>query len=283
MVIRIEINIDYERIQYIANLLKPLREDLITLHYKDPQFTAIKKLVEIHGCSGTALLVLLNSIVSYQLTMIGEEYWKRFSEFFSAKKSIQIEDFKVFLLRNNPKQVDQKYNRIRKLWISDLSGEILENGLKYCSRLVELARILANVLNTDEYSKTIVFAVKMYGYLCEICGLMPNYTGISIPVDYRNTLLALTSCIVSTSRINAVKIVSSNADIVQRVLVKLCNSIQIPCPILDTFTWLFTGIIIEAGFDLIKTIKSFKETYGVQLSLELVKALIECKDKYNIL
>jgi Uncharacterized protein conserved in archaea len=248
----------------------------------------LKKLINSVGVNNASILTVLNSLISYQLSIPGEEYWERFTDFFS-KPNVQLNTdyFKKFLLNVKCiRLLDQKLMRISKVLSSDLPGKLLSNGLRYCNDIEALMRELSRILKVSEDSKTIVFSAKMYSYLCDISGQVVNFGKTPIPVDYRNSLLALTSCIIIdceglSLKECALKLTSSTySKYVRNAWMNVCNKLGISCLELDAFTWIFTGVAINSGFDASKIVKLLKEKYSVNIREDIVRVLIECVKKY---
>lgn len=142
-------------------------EEILEFEEKyDKQFIALKKLYQkIRDRNLFLKLVLLNAINSYQLTMKGEQFWMKFSEYFSNKSNIKLpEDYIEFLKKYNKRYLQTKIKRALKLWnaIKDL------DLTKFCEDLLKLRDFLSKVMNQGKDAKTIVFAVKMFGYACRI-------------------------------------------------------------------------------------------------------------------
>jgi len=129
-------------------------------------------------------LVLINSLLSYQLSMKGEDYWQRFSEFFSIKN--KTEYFEEFLKKYNKRFLNSKLKRLNKLrsFFEKLS-------LKEFDFFVESPHLylqtLSNFLNQKKEDKTIVFSLKMLYYAYRIIKneFKPFPKGVMIPLDNR--------------------------------------------------------------------------------------------------
>lgn len=289
MVVNIGVKPNPLRAVVVATSLRPLKNVLADLKYKDPQYHAVKKLVNALGFNVASLLVILNSIISYQLGIPGERYWLRFADFFSkASSDVNVELFKSFLVEAGcARLLDQKLRRIERVLLSHLASNLLENGLLYCNNLKMLVNELAKLLGSKTTSKTMVFAAKMYGYVCDLAGVGPNYADIPIPVDYRNALLALTSCIIedctskkSIEECSAVLTITKYAKYVQEAWSAVCSCLNIPCLLLDVFTWLFARKAVEASFKPWRTVELFKRDYNMDIPVETAKLLLECADRY---
>lgn len=268
----------------MALKLRDIKPYLKILEELDPQYGAVKKLIESRGFNNASLLSILNALISYQLCIPGEEYWEEFSDYFS-NKNIEINSlsFRNFLLSIKClRNIDQKIRRVEKVLASPISIELLRQGDAYCKKINTLIKDLARVLGVENNSKTLVFTAKIYGYLCRAIGSEPVYNDIAIPVDYRNSLLAITSCIVQLPPSLDLKEYALEltklpyAEKIRALYRELCELSSIPCIDLDTFTWLFTGIALESGLNPAKTINLFKYKYGIEISLETAKTLLEC-------
>jgi DNA-(apurinic or apyrimidinic site) lyase len=281
---RVEIN--NERISELAKILRPYREVIKSLHKKDPQYLAIKSLIQVKGCIEGAILALINALVSYQLSTQGEEYWMNFANYFrGVVKEDYYKAFRDFLLAHSPRLITQKLSRVEKILKSELLQELRKDPLKYCHSINTLTRKLAGELRADPNSKTLLFAAKIYGYTCDLCGVEPDYSNISIPVDYRNTLLAIASCIVTirgetTSRdklhLYVREVYSRHSKLVQEAWAGLCEEIELPCPYLDTFTWLVTGIITRSECNVQKAQTTIRHALGLDLLESAVRELVKC-------
>lgn len=276
--------VDENRLEYIQSLLVEIKPHLRHLIARDPQFLAIRDLSHNRGVETASILVVSNALISYQLSIEGEKYWRRFSDYFSrANVEVSINSFKKFLYETGCiRNLNQKLNRLNRFISSKIADRLASNGLYYCERIRDLIEELGHVLKTDKYAKTLVFAAKMYGYLCIANNVEPSWTDIPIPVDYRNAKLSITSCIIKYDQgekpMSRAKNLTSGyySRIIQQTWERICHEIETPCIELDTFTWLFVGVATEAKFNPALAKEIFYSKYGVDISLELCKALLEC-------
>lgn len=150
----------------------------------DKQYLVIKKLSEkIDNKNNFVKLVILNSIISYQLTSKGETYWENFSKFFSSSNNDIIERFKVFIDNFNPRFKESKVKRIEKVynWFKNLDLITI-----YSNNLLKFNKDLADILSQKLFDKTIVFATKMFGYSLRALGIKMIFPfEIFIPIDNR--------------------------------------------------------------------------------------------------
>ena len=200
------LRVDAARVEALASALRPLGvEGAKNIERGDPQFHAVSRLAEALGSPGlAAVLTVANALVSYRLTLPGEEYWAEFAEAASTSytrgRPRLSQFFAEFLpaSRGNRYLARQKVARIRRFESSGLPGLIESRFDEYASPegLLKLWKSLANLFGGRE-SKTVVFAVKMFYYVA--ITVNPGLTApaeILIPVDLRVALLAATSGIV---------------------------------------------------------------------------------------
>jgi len=179
-------------VQNLIEILKnfSLKEVLEIEERFDEQFKALKYLYDnLISKNHFCVLVLLNALISYQLSGTGEQYWWEFSKYFAQVKEISNPvDALVDFLRNskfNMRLINQKVSRLRKLrYIINI---IYNESSYYANAPVLLQHKIAKTLNTSADAKTVVFAIKMFNYACRIMFnrdyILPFE--ISIPVDIR--------------------------------------------------------------------------------------------------
>jgi len=166
----------------------------IKLEETDRQFIALKSLIEKNQNKEEVLaLVVANSIICYQLSGTWENYWEEFSSYFAEKK-ISYENI-VFLLwefikqsKNNKRFIDTKVKRLEKV---KFALDLFEWKEEYFyQNMIELRDLLAKTMKQKITDKTIVFAVKMFGYVARNIYFFVAYPKeIFIPIDSRLTNL----------------------------------------------------------------------------------------------
>ncbi len=153
----------------------------------DPQFQALLFLYEnMENKKLFVPLVVANALVSYQLSGKGEEWWWEFAHWFSENPAVDFSGaYGAFLpkSRTNRRLVDAKVKRLSR---AERFLRSMDLG-KYYEDMVALQRDLAKTLGTNRNAKTIVFAVKMFGYAMRIAtgGFRPYPFEIPIPTDSR--------------------------------------------------------------------------------------------------
>ncbi|ASJ08909.1 N-glycosylase [Thermococcus siculi] len=192
--VRIKYRSDDEKIGELVRILGELGLDCArTIEEKvDLQFDALRNLRENLGNDELFIkLVVANAIVSYQLSAKGEQWWWEFSRYFSANPpggSI-AEAYSEFLpnSRTNRRIVAGKIRRLERLEPFLESLDVAALREYYFGGMERLRDDLAGTLNSKKSAKTIVFAVKMFGYAGRISfgEFVPYPMTIEIPDDVR--------------------------------------------------------------------------------------------------
>lgn len=157
----------------------------------DLQFDALKNLRRNLGDDELFIkLVVANSIVSYQLSGKGEDWWWEFSSYFSKNppEGSIAEAYSKFLpgSRTNRRLVGGKVKRLMRLepLLEELTIEALR---EYYHDMERFREDLARTLGARKSAKTVVFAVKMFGYAGRMAfgEFIPYPMTIEIPDDVR--------------------------------------------------------------------------------------------------
>ncbi len=153
----------------------------------DIQFSALERLHKNIADDDLFIkLVIANAVVSYQLSGSGERWWCEFSRYFSRNPPEDILDAYTHFLpasRTNRRLIPAKLRRLEKL-VSFIRTEEFD---AYYENMVKFRNDLARVLTARKDAKTIVFAVKMFGYAMRIVShkFVPYPMEIDIPRDSR--------------------------------------------------------------------------------------------------
>ncbi|MEM4396291.1 MAG: N-glycosylase/DNA lyase [Candidatus Woesearchaeota archaeon] len=171
--------------ELVSFLKRVNHEKIIEIEENDSQFLALKNLYNrfknLPNLEEKFLtFIVVNALISYQLSGTGEQYWQEFSEKIDLNKNLE-QAFLEFLkiCKYNKRIPSSKIKRINK--IKDLKLD-----LRFYSKeeFLELRDELEQRLSKG---KTINFAVKMYGYGCRI--LTNKFIAfpdeIEIPLDSR--------------------------------------------------------------------------------------------------
>ncbi len=128
-------------------------------------------------------IIVINSLLAFQLSYKGEKFWKIFSVYFSKHSNNNIYDnFLSFINLYNKRYREIKIKRLNRIynWIKD------KDLLIYKDDLVKFNLEIAEVMRQNIYDKTIVFSTKIYGYGLRIIGYKTIFPfEIFIPIDNR--------------------------------------------------------------------------------------------------
>ncbi len=274
------ITIDASRLEQVVELLESISlENLVKrIEAQDPQYRSVRRLYHCRGLNNTALLVVLNALVSYRLTMKGEEWWNCWADYHSQRDSNTIEELvndEVDFLEDCRGSIVQriaKINRIMKLYkegsriIHKIYGDpysILPSGRW-------LVKDLSLIYNTRPTSKTIVFSVKMLYYVLKADG----YPGmapidIDIPVDVRVACFLYSTGIVATE---SYRQLVNQPTIAQKAVRLLAERLGVPPLNLDSLLWR-TGWI-PRDEPISRWSVSLREIAGMDLDKLFVKRCI---------
>lgn len=272
----------------VADLLSSFKQYIYSMVKHDPQYIVVKILVEKYGCSLTSLLVVANSLVSYQLTSRGEDYWIGFMKYM-VNNNVDLQNMyeihRDFLTKTsfNRIQLEPKIRRLEKFYRSVFSRQLYSNLPTYCGDLALFNKRLAETMGGNRFSKTIVFATKMMYYLCDICGYRVELSNdLPIPVDRRNAYLAVSSCMVKACSLREAgcveRLLSTYRELVMDAWSNVCRIIGVPCIVLDSFTWLVTGVYLDTN-GLEKTVEILVDKYNIADYVKtrmLVEELFRC-------
>ncbi|MFA4719583.1 N-glycosylase/DNA lyase [Pyrococcus kukulkanii] len=155
----------------------------------DEQFQALKYLSDRQDSEVFIKLVVANALISYQLTGRGEQWWWEFARHFSNVEVTSLhEAYSNFLpaSRYNRRLVEQKLRRIKRVegFLNSLS---LEELSRYYENMRSFWLALAKAVGSEREKKTVVFAVKMFGYASRVVfsEFIPYPMEIPIPEDVR--------------------------------------------------------------------------------------------------
>jgi len=192
----------------MQNLYEKLKkyslDDTSKIEESDRQFIALRKLSEKISRENIGIflwLIIVNSLICYQLSWKWEDYWEEFSKYFLEKfeknflnrKKI-LDELKNFLKnsKNNKRFISIKIWRIEKIEKSDFFQKFFSKDLsedlseKFYQNMENLRDILSEKMNQKKDAKTIVFAIKMFWYWARNFFEFQKYPDkIKIPIDSR--------------------------------------------------------------------------------------------------
>jgi len=137
-------------------------QDLLNLEQYDLQYQSLESLFFFLKNKEQFLkLVIINSLLSYQLTMKWEKYWNCFSDYFKNWTIDIKKDFQGFLWKYNKRLLQAKLKRLDKimLFMDSLNLKKLEYYKNYQKEFLEN---LAWAMNQKKDAKTVVFCIKMF-------------------------------------------------------------------------------------------------------------------------
>lgn len=189
-------------------------EDVIAIEESDRQFLALKwawdhiknrdfgqidkNLVQ----EAFLKAIVYNSMITYQIAWSGELRWEEFANKLKSDFDILLVDFiqwKHSLDRWYNLMTTSKYNKrlynIKLSRLKKLSEFQLKSMAFYYENMLDLWSDLSEAMSVDKGSKTISFAVKMFGYPARVVyeKFIPYPLEISIPVDSRIRKLFLSN------------------------------------------------------------------------------------------
>jgi len=167
-------------------------EDILELEKNDPTFTPLISLYnEINDKGFFLSLITTNALICYQLSSSWEEYWREFWDKawkYNYQDMNDIFNFFIDFLpksKGNKRLVPTKLKRLEKLrnFLSDFS----DHESDFYNDMISLQTALGKTMKQKKTDKTIVFAVKMFGYWARIrfkeIKIYPKE--INIPIDSR--------------------------------------------------------------------------------------------------
>jgi len=236
-----------------SKLKKYNLDDAIRIEETDRQFIALKKVSNLiqsfpfdkrkEKTNLYIFLVIANSLVCYQLSWKGEDYWEEFGEYFSnppltppSKKVLQnkdlINDLIVFLKQSkyNKRFINIKTKRLEKL------RTFLEHfnwkWEYYYNNMIELRDKLSELMNQKKDAKTITFTIKIYSYFVRNFYDFVEYPKeILIPIDSRLT--------------NLFEKYKWNYTDIKKFYKDLSNKLNIPMLHLDWIVWTLYDDLIK--------------------------------------
>lgn len=283
--------INWGRIRELSNTIRGLEDLIDLLEYEDPQYKAVSRIVGVKGCRIAAVSIIANALISYQLSVRGEVYWSRFADTVSGWGGDGLRGLYHIhrgFLENTPYNrmgLNAKIRRLETFYNSVLARELYLEPLRYCSDLGLLVDKLSRLYSSSRESKTLVFAGKMYYYMCRICDAGDIGGSIAIPVDRRIAYITLTSCLI---RSNCIDLKKCSYELMKPryrgLVIEAWNMVSkytgIPTYRLDSLLWLL-GRFISRGSpyrivdEIVKNYKSLEKFRGKLLSLiiEFTKCL----------
>jgi len=249
--------VNEERLRAVSSVFKYLgREGCEEFVRVDPQYVSLSKLPKFCG-EVSVVFPAVNGLVSYALSMKGEEFWSLFADFVVGRCG-GVRDFREvvklveeFTRNYNKLYLEVKVRRLNKVLGCGEAFRSLGKG-----RVKEYLSKISSCLETGKESKTVVFSAKMAYYVLKSIGVDADLSKIPIPVDRRVALVTLTSGLL-TPRARSGRTLKELEGLVEELL-KRPESVRsvwdvvseesgIPALLIDTPLWLIGGYIKTLG------------------------------------
>ncbi|MEM4427008.1 MAG: N-glycosylase/DNA lyase [Acidilobaceae archaeon] len=241
----VEVRVFRNRASKLGAILSKLGlEAVLALEDLDPQRVAVLAIREKAG-SWAPVYTLLLALVSYKLSIRGEEWWRSYAEFLSQRRSPEslsdvVNDVIEFVKSSRGASIkrEEKIKRIEKAYRnSKVLLEVLysDNDIIY-TRAGEILQDLAKSLGVPEDSKTLVFAIKMAYYATRRPGDFATVSGIDvIPVDLRVACISYSSFLVDA---DSYRTLLKERKAVSKAWSLVSKTSGIPLIHLDSLLWL---------------------------------------------
>ncbi len=238
--------INEERLEFIAEILSGLGlHRILILEEEDPQYTAVGRVWRVQGAGPTAVLAVLNALVSYRLAMRGEDWWNCWADYHSQdryeSRLAVLASAELSFLENCRGSIVQREAKKRRVKLAAHNcRDTLETLLLKLNLLREsglwLVRGLARGLKAGENAKTIVFSAKMAYYALRWEeGRVPAPGDVDIPVDVRVACFLYSTGIVNSESYRDLV----RSPVIAQKAVRLISQLTgIPPLNLDTVFWL---------------------------------------------
>ena len=267
--------LDPLRVRSVADALSLVDEKAVdVIETSDPQYEALAKLSRVYG-EKAVFFAVANAMVSYRLTMTGEEYWTCYANTLLAYAPTPPASFDEafelvtrFLLtcKGSRMMLSQKMKRLTRA--RRALQRIYDNPLLYRD-LLKIISELASSLGGKGDEKTIVFAAKMAYYVYRSLGIDAiNKEKVPVPLDRRMALLTSTSRMLRCSVATIMTRCRSGAVEAWRLVAQASG---LPSLHLDAVVWLPAQRIEKL---LARGLEVAREEYARRLT-QLSRGLIE--------
>lgn len=189
-------------------------DEIVAIEESDRQFLALKSAWELVknrdfgnvDCKAIQEVflraVIYNSMISYQIAGSWELRWEEFAEKLKSDFDVLLLDFlqeKDSLERRYNLMITSKYNKrlynIKLSRLRKLSKFEFKSMDRYYENMVDLWQDLSKAMSVHIWSKTLSFAVKMFGYSARVIfeKFIAYPLEVAIPLDSRIRKLFLTN------------------------------------------------------------------------------------------
>ncbi len=150
----------------------------------DEQYRALSWLYPYVDTEEFLKAVVANALISYQLTGKAEEWWWEFARFMSSADDL-MRGFERLLEEG---KYNRRFTRVKIKKVRSVLSLLEDRDLlSFYPHMKGLYTLLTKGLGMKEGSKTVVFAVKMFGYAARIATgrFYPYPMDVDIPLDVR--------------------------------------------------------------------------------------------------
>lgn len=191
------VQVNYKVAERIASLLRDanVRAMLDRAEEVDPQMRAVEKIRSKIGRSADAAFYIVGvAAISYQLSTKGEVHWNLAADF---AMNDPLQSLIEFATRSPSLRLARQARLARVEKLARYYPVFVARYREYLQNLLYLWKDIAEALNADPISKTVVFSVKMFYYAAKAAGLTVHLpASIPLPVDRRVCLITLISHLV---------------------------------------------------------------------------------------
>ncbi|MEB2836511.1 MAG: N-glycosylase/DNA lyase [Desulfurococcales archaeon] len=200
-----EITCYEERARELGMLVSLVNGAIYRIEEDDPQFSAVRSIVEELGPARAFVVVLLIALVSYRLPVRGEEWWSCLARLAEEEppESLEPEDIEGFIehflkICGKSSMLTQRMRRIHRALkgAGGLIYMVAADIKSFPESLGKLQLSLARALGQRSDAKTIVFSIKMGYYVARAAGIDPHSlrgATTPMPVDSRVACLTYSS------------------------------------------------------------------------------------------
>lgn len=257
-----------ERIARLAEAFKRGVSLIEKCEREDPQMRAVERIIDQLGVKDGAAFTVGVAIVSYMLSVRGEEHWFMASRYAGRP----VKDSLVTFIQESPSLLRFRQSRLKRIkkYSKTFLPRFPERFDYYIDDLGLFWRDLAAAMEGDASAKTVVFAVKMFYYALIASGLKPLLPREApIPVDYRVCLMTLASGLVSSEtsdlKENARLLRIKHTSLVKHSWNLVSSLSGLPPLRLDSTLWLVGGAVEKKWPLKDKTVKEVESMLGDSL------------------
>jgi len=229
-------------------------EALYKIEEEDPQYHAVKRLVESLGSGPALVSVILVALISYRLPVRGEDWWMCLARELSGERVSGLESLLGAIKRFVEKcsrglLVEQRISRLNRAFrsLQFVLPRLYDNPRILPEIIDEAWKALSRGLSQKASAKTIVFSLKMAYYAYRAAGYnyrLFNSLHIPMPIDSRVACLTFTSSICDASSYRELVRYPENPQRAWRVVSESSGISEIH---LDALAWRLGWIPREAG------------------------------------